>query len=68
MGCVNSASHTSSALLPRRPNDPALATNNTVPFNNNLSLIPSQRAFQPDMNYMETRKKRVAEFAMHFRI
>ncbi len=68
MGCLNSTSHTNSVQLPRKPNDRANDPNATVPFNKNLSMIPSQRAFQPDLNYMQTRKKRVAEFAMHFRI
>ena len=52
MGCVNGKSHTNDVLLPRNPNDTTLDLNTTVPFNKNIAIIPSQRAFQPDMNYM----------------
>ncbi len=68
MGCVNSASHTSSNLLPPNSLDRSVNTSNSVPFNKTLSLVSSQQAFQPDSNYIESRKKKVAEFAMHFRI
>ena len=68
MGCVHKASHTKSNMLPQNSLDTTINFSNSVPFNKNVSMISSQQSFNPDPNYIESRKKKVAEFAMHFRI
>lgn len=68
MGCVKSASHTSSNPLPPSSVNKTTNFGSSVPFNKNLTLISSHQAFQPDPGYVESRRKKFAEFAMHFRI